>query len=190
MKNTLSELQHNPPKVRAVQIGLGALIIVLSILALVFPAATFASIIWLLAIVLFFIGIEEIIVGIYSSGKTKWTNIGLGIVVVILAILAMSFPVAAAKTIVIIIAIAFLISGIARIIHGFRGRHSDASKAFLIGVGVLAVAISIAVLAAPTFGATLAGIIIAVGLLITGIQMVINGIRGKSSLFSGKKIVK
>lgn len=190
MKNTLSELQRNPPKVRAVQIGLGALIIVLSIVALVFPAATFASIIWLLAIVLLFVGIEEIIVGIYSIGKTRWTNIGLGVVVVILAIVAMSFPVGAAKIIIIIIAIAFLINGIARIIHGFRGRHSGASKAFLIGVGVLAVAISIAVLAAPTFGAALAGIIIAIGLLITGIQMVINGIRGKSSHFPGKKILK
>jgi uncharacterized membrane protein HdeD (DUF308 family) len=190
LKNSLSELQRNPPKVRAVQIGLGAIIIVLSILALVFPPAAFDSIIWLLAIVLFFVGIEEIIVGIYSSGKTRLTNIGLGIVVVILAILAMSFPIAAAKIIVIIIAIAFLISGIARIIDGFRGRHSGAHKAFLIGVGVLAVAISIAVLAAPMFGVTLAGIIIAIGLLITGIQMVINGIRGKSSLFPGKKIVK
>jgi uncharacterized membrane protein HdeD (DUF308 family) len=191
MIDTLSELQRNPPKVRAIQIGLGALIIVLSIIALVFPAATFASIIWLLAIVLLFVGIEEIIVGIYSIGKTRWTNIGLGAIVVILAILAMTYPVGAAKIIIIIIAIAFLINGIARIIRGFRGRHSGASKAFLIGVGVLAVAISIAVLAAPTFGATLAGIIIAIGLLITGIQMVINGIRGKSShLFPSKKIVK
>lgn len=187
---TLSELQHNPPKVRAVQIGIGALIIILSILALVFPAATFATIIWLLAIVLFFIGIEEIIVGIYSSGKTRWSNIGLGVIVVILAILAMTFPVAAANVIIILIAIAFLISGIARIIHGFRGRHSGASKAFIIGVGALAVAISIAVLAAPMFGATLAGIIIAIGLLITGIQMVVNGIRGRSSLFPSKKVVK
>jgi uncharacterized membrane protein HdeD (DUF308 family) len=57
-------------------------------------------------------------------------------------------------------------------------------------VGVLAVAISIAVLAAPMFGAALAGIIIAVGLLITGIQMVVNGVRGKSSLLPSKKIVK
>jgi uncharacterized membrane protein HdeD (DUF308 family) len=188
--NTLSELQRNPPKVRAVQIGLGALIIVLSILALVYPAATFATIIWLLAIVLLFVGIEEIIVGIYSPGKARWTNIGLGIVVVILAGLALSFPVAAAKIIVIIIAIAFLISGIARIIHGLRGHHSSISKGFMIGVGALAIVLSIAVLAYPLFGATLAGIIIAVGLLITGIQMVVNGVRGRSSLFSSSKIAK
>jgi uncharacterized membrane protein HdeD (DUF308 family) len=87
--------------------------------------------------------------------------------------------VAAALIIIIFIAIAFLVNGIARIIEGFSDRHSGASKAFLIGVGVLAIAISIAVLVSPFFGAVLAGIIIAVGLLITGIQMVVAGIRGR-----------
>lgn len=174
--------QKSPGWVRAVQVGLGALTIVLSILALVFPAATFVSIIWILAIVLFFVGIEQIIVGIVSPGKSRWTSIGLGILVLIFAGLAMAYPVAAALIIMIFIAIAFLVSGIARIIEGFSDRHSRASKAFLIGVGVLAIAISIAVLVSPFFGAVLAGIIIAVGLLITGIQMVVAGIRGRKVL--------
>jgi uncharacterized membrane protein HdeD (DUF308 family) len=171
--------QKSPGWVRAVQVGLGALTIVLSILALVFPAITFVSIIWILAIVLFFVGIEQIIVGIFSPGKSRWTSIGLGIIVLIFAGLAMAYPVAAALIIIIFIAIAFLVNGIARIIEGFSDRHSGASKAFLIGVGVLAIAISIAVLVSPFFGAVLAGIIIAVGLLITGIQMVVAGIRGR-----------
>jgi uncharacterized membrane protein HdeD (DUF308 family) len=171
--------QKSPGWVRAVQVGLGALTIVLSILALVFPAITFVSIIWILAIVLFFVGIEQIIVGIFSPGKSRWTSIGLGIIVLIFAGLAMAYPVAAALIIIIFIAIAFLVNGIGRIIEGFSDRHSGASKAFLIGVGVLAIAISIAVLVSPFFGAVLAGIIIAVGLLITGIQMVVAGIRGR-----------
>jgi uncharacterized membrane protein HdeD (DUF308 family) len=171
--------QKSPGWVRAVQVGLGALTIVLSILALVFPAVTFSSIIWILAIVLFFVGIEQIIVGIFSPGKSRWTSIGLGILVLIFAGLAMAYPVAAALIIIIFIAIAFLVNGIARIIEGFSDRHSGASKAFLFGVGVLAIAISIAVLVSPFFGAVLAGIIIAVGLLITGIQMVVAGIRGR-----------
>jgi uncharacterized membrane protein HdeD (DUF308 family) len=171
--------QKSPGWVRAVQVGLGALTIVLSILALVFPAITFVSIIWILAIVLFFVGIEQIIVGIFSPGKSRWTSIGLGILVLIFAGLAMAYPVAAALIIIIFIAIAFLVNGIGRIIEGFSDRHEGASKAFLIGVGVLAIAISIAVLVSPFFGAVLAGIIIAVGLLITGIQMVVAGIRGR-----------
>jgi uncharacterized membrane protein HdeD (DUF308 family) len=91
----------------------------------------------------------------------------------------MSFPVATAITIVILIGIAFLISGIARIIDGFSRKRTRISRALIIGVGILAVAISIAVIASPLWGAKLAGIIIAIGLLITGIQMVITGIRGR-----------
>jgi uncharacterized membrane protein HdeD (DUF308 family) len=175
--------EKSPGWVRAIQIGLGALTIALSIFALVIPATTFISIIWILAVVLFFIGIEEIIVGIFSPRRSRWSTIGLGILVLIFAGIAMSFPVATAKTIIIFIGIAFLINGIARIVEGFSGEHSGASGAFLIGVGVLAIALSVAVLASPLFfGARLAGIIIGIGLLITGIQMIYTGIQGRRGM--------
>jgi uncharacterized membrane protein HdeD (DUF308 family) len=126
-----------------------------------------------LAVVLFFVGIEEIIVGIFSRGKSRWPTIGLGILVLIFAAIAMSFHVAAAITIIIFIGIAFLINGIARIVEGFSGKHSGISRAFHIGVGTMAVVISAAVLISPLFfGSILAGTIIGIGLLITGAQMV------------------
>ncbi|HYX72292.1 MAG TPA: DUF308 domain-containing protein [Nitrososphaera sp.] len=172
--------EKSPGWVRAVQIGLGVLTIALSIFALAFPATTFISIIWILAVVLFFVGIEEIIVGIFSPRRSKWSTIGLGILVLIFAGIAMSFPVATAITIIIFIGIAFLINGIARIIEGFSGKHhSGISRAFLIGVGILAIVLSVAVLVSPFFGARLAGTIIAIGLLITGIQMIYAGIQGR-----------
>jgi uncharacterized membrane protein HdeD (DUF308 family) len=171
--------EKSPGWVRTVQIGLGVLTIALSIFALAFPATTFISIIWILAVVLFFVGIEEIIVGIFSPRRSRWSSIGLGILVLIFAGIAMTFPVAAAITIIIFIGIAFLINGIARIIEGFSGKHSGISRAFLIGVGILAIALSVAVLASPFFGARLAGIIIGIGLLITGIQMIYAGIQGR-----------
>ena len=172
--------EKSPGWVRAVQIGLGVLTIALSIFALAFPATAFISIIWILAVVLFFVGIEEIIVGIFSPRRSKWSTIGLGILVLIFAGIAMSFPVATAITIIIFIGIAFLINGIARIIEGFSGKHhSGISRAFLIGVGILAIVLSVSVLVSPFFGARLAGIIIAIGLLITGIQMIYSGILGR-----------
>ena len=169
----------SPGWIRAVQIGLGAITIALSIFALAFPATTFISIIWILAIVLFFVGIEQIIVGIFSPGKSRWSSIGLGVLVLIFAGIAMSYPVAAAITIVVFIGIAFLINGIARIVQGFTGKHSGIVRAFLIGVGIMAVALSVAVIASPIFGARLAGLIIGIGLLITGIQMVFAGLKGR-----------
>jgi uncharacterized membrane protein HdeD (DUF308 family) len=92
----------------------------------------------------------------------------------------MSFPVVAAITIVVFLAIAFLFDGVARIVEGFSGKHLGAARAFLIGVGILAVVISAIVLISPLFfGARLAGIIIGIGLLITGIQMVFARVRGR-----------
>ena len=172
-------IEKSPGWLRAVQIGLGALTIALSIFALAFPGVTYISVVWVLAIVLFFVGIEQIIVGIFSARRSRWSNIGLGILVLIFAAIAISFPIAAAITIIIFIGIAFLINGIARIIEGFSGKHSGASRAFLIGVGIMAVALSVAVLISPFFGAILAGIIIGIGLLITGIQMIFAGIQGR-----------
>jgi uncharacterized membrane protein HdeD (DUF308 family) len=128
---------------------------------------------------LFFVAIEQIILGIFSPRRSRWSSIGLGILVLIFAAIAISFPIAAAITIIIFIGIAFLINGIARIIEGFSGKHSGASRAFLIGAGIMAVALSVAVLISPFFGAILAGIIIGIGLLITGIQMIFAGIQGR-----------
>lgn len=52
-------------------------------------------------------------------------------------------------------------------------------RGFTIGVGVLAVIISIMILAAPVIGAIFAGLIIAMALLIIGIQMVAAGVSGR-----------
>lgn len=166
-------LPKSPGWMRAVRIGFGALTIVISIFALALPGFTHISVVWVLAVVLFFIGIEEIIVGIFLRREYRWPTIGLGILVLIFAAIAMSFPVAAAITIITLISIAFLINGIARIVEGFSGKHSGMSRAFLIGVGTTAVVISAPLLIPPLFfGSILAWTIIGIGLLITGIQIV------------------
>jgi uncharacterized membrane protein HdeD (DUF308 family) len=186
LEERMLSIEKNPTWIRAAQIGLGILVIILSIYALAFPGLTYVTVFWILAIVLFFVGIERIIVGIVSPGRSRWANIGLGILVLIFAGIAMAYPAATAYTIIIFIGIALLFGGFARIIDGFSGSHSGGSRTLLIGVGILAVILSIAVLASPLFGAVLAGIIIGVALLITGIQMVIAGIQGTRLRILGK----
>src|ERR671927_728482 len=181
---------RSPSWLRIVQIGLGILTLALSIFALAFPVITYISIIWVLAVVLFFVGIEQIIVGIFSPGKSRWSSIGLGVLVLIFAGIAMTYPVAAAITIIVFIGIAFLINGIARIVQGFTGKHSGMVRGFLIGVGIMAVALSVAVIASPLFGARLAGLIIGIGLLITGIQMVFAGVKGRHMQSYGSQLTR
>jgi len=175
-------IEKRPPWVRALQIGLGAIIIALSIWALVSPKDAFVLIVRLLAIILFFVGIERVISGIFLAGKHRFYSIGLGILILILAGIAISYPTEAARLIIIFIAIALLIIGASRIIEGLSRRHRGFSRGFHVGVGILAVVISIAILVFQSFGQALAGFIIAIGLLVIGIQMVITGIRSHKQL--------
>jgi uncharacterized membrane protein HdeD (DUF308 family) len=64
-------------------------------------------------------------------------------------------------------------------VEGMSGHHSGWGRAALIGVGILSIILSIAVMVSPVFGAVLAGIIIAIALLITGMQMVATGFAGQ-----------
>lgn len=66
--------------------------------------------------------------------------------------------------------------------EGISGKHSGWAKFFLIGVGILSIIIGAVVLVSPLFGAVFIGIIIAIGLLITGIQMIAVGIAGRKML--------
>jgi uncharacterized membrane protein HdeD (DUF308 family) len=170
-------VEKRPHWVRALQIGLGAIIIALSIWALLTPADAFVLIVRLLAIILFFVGIERVISGIFLPGKQRFYSIGLGILILILAGIAITYPTEAAAIIIIFIGIALLIIGASRIIEGMSRRHRGFSRGFHVGVGALAVGIGIAIIVFQSFGAALAGVIIAIGLLILGIQMVITGIR-------------
>jgi uncharacterized membrane protein HdeD (DUF308 family) len=130
--------------------------------------------------VLFFAGIEKIITGIFIAHKARFATIGLGILTIILAGLAMAYPVAAAIVVVFFLGFALLMDGFARIVDGITNKANKGwVRGFTIGVGILAVIISVMILASPVFGAVFAGLIIAMALLIIGIQMVAAGVSGR-----------
>lgn len=174
--------QKSPGWRRAAQIGLGALAIILAIIAMVFPGATVVSIVIILAIALLIVGIEKVISGIFFQHKSRFAAIGLGILVIILAIIALAFPVGATTVLILIVAFALMFDGFARIIQGFGDKQERGwIRGFYIGVGVLAVIISIMVLVSPFFGAALAGFLIGIALLIIGIQVISAGIAGREA---------
>ncbi|HEX6027458.1 MAG TPA: DUF308 domain-containing protein [Nitrososphaeraceae archaeon] len=174
--------QKSPGWRRAAQIGLGAIAIILAIIAIIFPGVTVVSIVIILAIVLLIVGIEKVISGIFFEHKSRFAAIGLGILVIILAIIALAFPVGTTTVLIFILAFALMFDGFARIIQGFGDKQERGwIRGFYIGVGVLAVIISIMVLVSPFFGAALAGFLIGIALLIIGIQMISAGIAGREA---------
>jgi uncharacterized membrane protein HdeD (DUF308 family) len=174
-----TSFDKSPGWLRGVQIGLGIITVILSIYALAFPAVTLLALILVLAVILFVVGIEKIITGIFLPVKGKWATIAFGILVLVFAGLAISFPAATALIVTILVGIGLIFNGCARIVEGISGKHSGWSKLFLIGVGILSLVIGSVVLASPLFGAVFVGVIIAIGLLITGIQMIAVGAVGR-----------
>jgi len=169
-----------PKWISAAQIGIGALAIILSILILINPIISIISLVVLVSVLLLIVGIEKVIAGIFVKNRARFSNLGLGILVIILAIVAMAFHVGTSVFLVILLAVALLFDGISRIVHGLGHKNqSKFDRAFTIGVGAIEIALSILILVSPAFGFGLVAAIIAIALLITGIQILVAGLTGR-----------
>ena len=169
-----------PGWVRAAQIGLGVLAIIISITLLVIPGAVLTTIIFIIGILLLIVGIESVISGLFVKSKSRMASIGLGILVIILSLIVIAFPSAVGVFVLILIGIVLLIDGISRLVHGFGDKERRGwSRGFRIGVGALEIVLGILIMVSPGFGAAFVGLIIAIAVLIVGIEMVIAGLKGR-----------
>ena len=169
-----------PKWIFAVQIGIGILAIILAILIIINPIISLVSLVILVSILLLIVGIEKVITGIFVKDRARLSNLGLGILVIILALIAMIFPVGTSIFLVILVAVALLFDGISRVIHGFTHKEqSKLDRGFTIGVGALEIALAIFILVSPVFGFEFVAFVIAIALLITGIQILVAGLTGR-----------
>jgi len=177
------QITKSPPWLRMLQIVIGGICILLSLVILAYIGPAILTIILILSVILLVIGIERIAVGIsmpQSSRGSRFANIGIGILVIAFSLVLMQFPVFTSAILVVLGAIALLLSGIARIIHGLSRNASRSYRAFLIGVGVLSIAVSFLVIAHPiSLGLVLFAIMISIAFLIAGIEMMAIGTSGR-----------
>jgi uncharacterized membrane protein HdeD (DUF308 family) len=173
-------IEKSPSWVRLAQIGLGLIILFLSIVVLINPILGSVSVIFFLALLLLFAGIEMVVSGVLLPGKSRFFSMGLGIVVIIVALVAMAYPVGATIIVVLLLGIALLVDGISRVIRGVKDKYGKGwSKNFGIGVGILSIIFGIIVMVYPGVGLSFAGILIGVSLLVTSIQIISSGITGR-----------
>jgi uncharacterized membrane protein HdeD (DUF308 family) len=72
----------SPGWLRAAQIGLGAIAVIISIVILASPASAVVSLVILLAVILLVVGIEKVLSGMFIPSKSRWGSVGLGIIVI------------------------------------------------------------------------------------------------------------
>ena len=174
----------SPKGLRIAQIVLGIIAIALSISVMAQPRAGVTLLVFLLSVTLLVLGIERVIAGIGLKDLPKSSRIGniiLGGLTIALGIVVISYPVFAAEFLILLLAIGLLFMGIARMLYGVLGRRnvSKWSKSFAIGVGILSIAVSIMVFASPLLGAFLLTLVLAINLLILGIESIAHGTSGR-----------
>jgi uncharacterized membrane protein HdeD (DUF308 family) len=173
----------SPRGIRISQIILGGIAIVLSLAVISSPRIGIATITFLLSITLLVVGIERLVTGftpLEQPKSSRFGNIGLGALAAILGIAVLAFPIFTTSVLVTLLALGLLFIGIARIVHGISDKNiSKWSKGFLVGVGILSLAVSFIVFAHPPFGIFLLTLVLGINLLIIGIQSVAYAVSGR-----------
>lgn len=168
---------------RAIPIGLGVIIVILSVAVILNPVVGFMSFVWIVGVLLFVIGIEMIVSHVLTPHRSRFAGIALGIAVMILAIVSIGFPLIASIILVTLFGVALLLSGASKIIHGINDKHGkNWKRGFSMGVGALSIALAIMILIFPVFGIAFAGLLIGIALLVTGSQMITTGISGRMEM--------
>jgi uncharacterized membrane protein HdeD (DUF308 family) len=168
--------------IRAAQIVLGAIAIVLSLAIIADPVLGIGVLIFLLSITIIVAGIERVAVGVHPhlTKSSRTGNIVLGAIAIGLGILVIVFPLLATLFLVTLLSVGLFFIGIARIIQGIGNKNiSRWSRVLLVGVGILSLVLSFIVIAHPVSGIIILAIILAINLLIIGIESIVNGISSR-----------
>ena len=172
-----------PSWLRAAQVIVGIVCILLSITIFLSPGLGSYTLLFLIEITLIIIGSERVASGIASRGtkrSSRAISIGLGLGMIGFAVLGFLTPKLTTQWLIVLLGLGLLANGILRIIDGLRNiEYERFTRLFRLGAGAVSIAISILVLIYPRFGFYLLMVIIAVALVITGIELLMVGIKGK-----------
>ena len=172
-----------PSWLRAAQVIVGIVCILLSTAIFLSPGLGSYTLLFLIEITLIIIGSERVASGIASRGtkrSSRAISIGLGLGIIGFAVLGFLTPKLTTQWLIILLGLGLLANGILRIIDGLRNiEYERFTRLFRLGAGAVSIAISILVLVNPRFGFYLLMVIIAVALVVTGIELLMVGIKGK-----------
>ena len=177
-------VSETPRGLRTLQILVGAICIMLSILVLAGPRLGTYTFLFFIEITLLILGAERIASGVRSprlKRSSRIINIALGSAIIGFALLGFFTPKLTTEWLVLLLGLGLLANGIVRIVDGFRNKdiYETSALYFRIGAGIFSAAIAILILVYPVFGFVLIILILSIALLITGIELIIVGIKGR-----------
>jgi uncharacterized membrane protein HdeD (DUF308 family) len=158
---------------RILEIVAGIIIVILGGYVIAYPGVAIGTLILFLAIALIIIGIDYFI-RIFAKGITGWRrllNLILSVLAIIIAAAVIDNPfIYGSLTLVYLLGLALLFAGIASAARGTAGG---------IVVGILGIIVGFVVIIFPGLGLATLVLLLAVFLVIFGLESIISGIMGR-----------
>jgi hypothetical protein len=174
-----------PPKwLRTLRVIVGIACISLSVIIITgAPKLGLYMTIFLGSTSLIFIGIERIVTGLRTSDVKKLSriiNVAIGLGIVIFFGSGFFNPDFMAKWYSLLLGFGLLANAGARIVSGLKNNeYKKTSKFTDLGMGAISATMGLAVLTFPTLGFILLLLMVAIALMVSGIEILLVGIRGK-----------
>ena len=165
---------------RILEVILGIIVLILAGYVLAYPGIAILTLIFVLGIGLFVLGITRI-AGAFAPGVSEGMRVLsliIGVLAIILAIYVVAYPAAGALTLIFFLGFGLLLSGMeALAIGGSIG--SNANKAASIALGVIAIILAFIVLFYPGVALGTLVFLLAISFVVLGIEAIVSGIRGR-----------
>lgn len=174
-----------PGWLRALEIIGGIVLVILSFLVWGFPLIAGLTFVFIFGLALIVLGTMRMGEGIFDRSLSQGLRalmVILGIILVGIGLFAIAAPLAGALTMIYFFAFALMLAGVDRLARAGGGKPGSESPAwtryFSMLAGIFAILAGFIILFFPGFGAALLFVIIAIVVLILGIELIVSGIRG------------
>ena len=155
------------------------------IIVLLFPSWGVATLVALLSIGLFFVGIRSISLVGYNrvSKDLRALSAITGIISLILALLVLVFPGFAVLTLLLLVSFGLMVYGVGRIFIAYALKDTVGwLRGAIAAVGVVDIILSGAVVVLPGVALLTLAVILSVLLLVSGAEMIVSGAIGRTWL--------
>jgi len=115
-------------KIRALNVGIGLVGIVISILALIYPDRTIQFLIYIISFALLLNGVARFVVGSLAKAFPKWVRglfIAIGLVTIGLSVVVFVYSELGFLALVLMLSVTFMFNGLARIVQGIIGTTEE-----------------------------------------------------------------
>ena len=167
------------PRNRTVFVGGGILVALLGLLAVISPFVTGIAITFVLGAVLLVGAVGHLVAAFSGRG---WTGFAFQVILAVLYAVAgislLTEPIVGLVTLTLLLVAYLLVEGVVEVVQGFRVRPAR-GWGWLVGSGAISVVLAVLLFAGfPATAAWALGLLVGLGLITTGISMVMVGMSG------------